>query len=90
MGRLENDDDGVVEALATLYRQGASMEYIAEAMDLPLVYVSQVVHRLGLGDERYKDEHIPNKSAPTVVNATTTGALIRAFKTLNRAIGRVK
>ena len=77
MGRLTNDDeDGAVEALVTLYRGGMSMETIAEAMDLPLIYVSHVVHALGLGDERYGGHYPSNGSVPTVVNATTCGTTI--------------
>ena len=85
MGRLTNDEeDGAVEALVTLYRGGMSMEAIAEAMDLPLVYVSHVVHALGLGDERYGGHYPSTGSVPVVHNATTQGATIRAFQTLNR------
>lgn len=83
------NDDGVVEALAALYRSGMSMETIAEAMELPLVYVSQVVHLLGLGDERYGGHYPSTGSVPTVVNATTCGTTIKAFKTLNRGRGRL-
>lgn len=67
MGRKIDYSDGTVEALTTLYRRGWSMEQIADAMELSLVYVSQVVHLLGLGDERYKNESIPSKGSVSVV-----------------------
>jgi len=67
------EDDGVVEALATLYRRGESMEFIAEAMELPLAYVSQVVALLGLGEERYKG-HFPHKGSAPVVQVSAVAA----------------
>lgn len=64
--------DGTVEALAALYRKGWEMEDIAEAMELPLAYVSQVVHLLGLGDERYKGQYIPSKGSVSVAYPAST------------------
>lgn len=68
MGMVLDYSDGTVEALATLYRRGWEMEQIAEAMELPLVYVSQVVHLLGLGDERYRGQYVPSKGSVSVVH----------------------
>lgn len=83
---MMNDDDGVVQALVALYRRGESMEFIAEAMELPLVYVSQVVHLLGLGEERYGHKGIPSDgSTPVVRNVHPgDGRTVYAFKALNR------
>lgn len=43
------------------------MEAIAEMEHMTLVYVSQVVNRLGLGDERYRGQYIPADGSRTVV-----------------------
>lgn len=76
MGGVNGDvqDDGVVEALTTLYRKGWDMEQIAEAMELPLVYVSQVVHALGLGRERYGDRGIPSAGSAPVRRVSAVGS----------------
>lgn len=60
----DGEEDGRVGALTYLYRQGWTMEQIAQELETSLVWVSQVVALLGLGEERYGTHYPHTGSAP--------------------------